>query len=97
MHKKLTAVVGVIALLFGGLTVNVRAQTLIPQGSLWQHWDDVRPPPSDWNQLICSCSWAEGMTEIGYGDGDERHVVNSNNGRITRVVKKLIRIEISIS
>jgi hypothetical protein len=92
MRKKLMAVVGVIALLFGELTVNVRAQTLIPQGSLWQYWDDVSPPHTDWNQLSCSCNWAEGMTEIGYGDGDERHVVNSNNGRITTYFRHVFQM-----
>jgi hypothetical protein len=83
MHIKLTTGVGITALLIGGLTASVTAQTLIPQGSVWQYWDDASPPASDWNQLSCTCNWAEGITEIGYGDGDERHVVNSQNRRIT--------------
>ncbi|MFM1767981.1 MAG: hypothetical protein RJA22_510 [Verrucomicrobiota bacterium] len=50
--------------------------TLIAQGSAWHYRDTGVDPGSAWTTLAYDDSgWAEGLAQLGYGDGDEATVV----------------------
>ena len=62
--------------------------TLIHQGSIWKFYDRGIYPGSNWIDMSFNdSSWASGLAEFGYGDGDENTVVsygpNSNSKYIT--------------
>ncbi|WP_104734022.1 metallophosphoesterase [Hanstruepera ponticola] len=73
-----------IALLcFGSLNLAIGQTTLINYGSSWSYYDLQNEPTDqgsfDWNDISYdSSSWSSGNTHMGYGDGDEVTVVNSN-------------------
>ena len=57
--------------------------TLINYGSSWSYYDLQNQPADqgsfDWNDISYdSATWSNGNTHMGYGDGDEATVVNSN-------------------
>ncbi|MFM1770700.1 MAG: hypothetical protein RJA22_3229, partial [Verrucomicrobiota bacterium] len=66
-----SAVVTVTAT-FAGTGTN----TLISQGSAWHYRDNGVDPGAGWTSLgYDDSSWAEGLAQLGYGDGDEATVV----------------------
>ncbi|MEY2784457.1 MAG: hypothetical protein RL277_661 [Planctomycetota bacterium] len=65
---------------------------LIPRGSDWRYKDDGIAPPASWTQPgFADASWASGMAQLGYGDGDETTLVQSGpagNHHITTWFRK---------
>lgn len=61
---------------------------LLPQGASWNYFDQGNVNDPAWNSLGFNASiWNTGITQMGYGEGDEATVVsygsNSNNKHIT--------------
>ncbi len=57
--------------------------TLFDYGSSWNYYDNQNEPAdqggTDWNDLAYDdSSWSSGNAHLGYGDGDEATVINSN-------------------
>ena len=68
--------------LFGLLQVTAQT-TLIDYGSAWSYYDNQNEPAVqgsfDWNDISFNDgAWSNGNAHMGYGDGDEVTVVNSN-------------------
>src|SRR5262245_31111648 len=54
------------------------AETLISAGALWKYLDDGSNQGTAWKEpAFDDAAWLSGPAELGYGDGDERTVVNS--------------------
>jgi len=52
-------------------------QLFIARGSVWKYLDDGSNQATDWiSPTFDDSLWASGPAELGYGDGDERTVVN---------------------
>ncbi|MCE7863071.1 MAG: T9SS C-terminal target domain-containing protein [Bacteroidetes bacterium CHB5] len=72
---------------------NVSVTSLIANGTAWKYFDNGSMPAPDWNALAYNdASWASGVAQLGYGEGDEQTVVsfgsNSNNKHITTYFRK---------
>ena len=57
--------------------------TLVNFGSSWSYYDNQNEPPNqaslDWNDVSYNdATWSSGNAQLGYGDGDEVTVTNSN-------------------
>ncbi len=53
-----------------------REDVLIEAGQLWRYFKGTEEPPSAWIQIDFNDStWLQGATGIGYGDGDDRTVL----------------------
>jgi hypothetical protein len=65
---------------------------LIARGSDWRYKDDGVAPAASWTQLgFADASWASGLAQLGYGDGDETTLVQSGpagNHHITTWFRK---------
>jgi hypothetical protein len=49
---------------------------IIPEGHVWRFFRGVQDPPADWNQPgFDDSAWEQGPTGIGYGDEDDRTVL----------------------
>ncbi|TSJ46771.1 purple acid phosphatase family protein [Fluviicola chungangensis] len=75
----------------------IEGQTLLPAGSTWKYNDSGLDLGSSWKDPSYNDnSWASGLAELGYGDGDEQTVVsygpNSNNKYITTYFRKVFYI-----
>ncbi|MCH8044216.1 MAG: lamin tail domain-containing protein [Planctomycetes bacterium] len=63
------------ALVFDGSTINT---LLVGKGSTWRYLDDGSNQGTAWRaRTFNDGAWASGPAQLGYGDGDERHVVAS--------------------
>jgi len=66
--------------------------SLVPAGSVWKYLDNGTDQSTAWRATDFNDSgWASGPAQLGYGDGDERTVVNSgptNNHYITTYFRR---------
>ncbi|MFN3342782.1 MAG: metallophosphoesterase, partial [Flavobacteriales bacterium] len=82
---------------FGFLTLTNAQTVLIPVGSGWKYLDNGTDQGTSWVQSgFNDASWASGIAELGYGDGDENTVVsygsNSGNKHITTYFRKTFSV-----
>ncbi|MGC9327797.1 MAG: CotH kinase family protein, partial [Candidatus Hinthialibacter sp.] len=80
------------------LTVEVSRETgasIIPDGDVWKFFRGIQNPPPDWNQVeFDDSSWEEGPSGFGYGDNDDRTVLNDMRYLYTTVfIRKVFQIE----
>jgi hypothetical protein len=55
----------------------VQPLTVMPPASTWRVYDQESPPDSDWNRpQFDDHDWREGLGKLGYGQGDERTLVD---------------------
>ena len=67
-----------LALITAIASVAPAADILIPQGANWKYLDDGSDQGTAWREAAFDdSSWAQGLAELGYGDGTEATVVNS--------------------
>jgi hypothetical protein len=51
---------------------------LISKGDKWKYFDQTAYPGDGWNKnKFNDATWKEGNAELGYGDGDEKTVINN--------------------
>src|SRR5262245_52842168 len=56
------------------------------EGHLWRFFRGTQDPPADWNQPgFDDASWEQGPTGIGYGDGDDRTVLEDMRCTVVEV------------
>ena len=84
----------------GGVKLIFAQQVILENGSLWKYYDLGNPNNINWKNLNFDESlWAEGISELGYGDGDEATVVgfgpSSSNKHITTYFRKQFSLESS--
>ncbi|MBN2326443.1 MAG: CotH kinase family protein, partial [Candidatus Omnitrophica bacterium] len=80
------------------LTVEVSRETgmtLIPDGDVWKFFRGRQNPPGNWNQIgFDDSSWEEGPAGFGYGDNDDRTVLNDMRNNYTTVfIRKTFQID----
>jgi hypothetical protein len=78
---------------------NVKPITVAKRGDTWKYFDQGSlPPGGDWTSTTFDdTSWLQGEAELGYGDGDEKTIVNyggnANNKFITTYFRKKFQID----
>ena len=75
-------------------------QDLITSGDLWRYLDTGVQPANSWSmEGFDDATWAEGASELGYGDGDEATVVSfggdAGNKHITTYFRKNVNADLS--
>jgi len=74
MRTKITTL-----LLLTVMNFTVFSQQLINQGSVWKYLDDGTDQGTNWREASFDDSgWQQGNAQLGFGDGDEATVINSN-------------------
>src|SRR5580765_637422 len=65
----------------------LRADTLISTGAVWKYLDNGSNQGTAWRGIdFDDSAWTNGPAQLGFGDGDEAHVINggpSTNRYIT--------------
>ena len=75
MKTKITT----LLLLLTVINITVFSQQLITQGSVWKYLDDGTDQGTNWRETgFDDSSWQQGNAQLGFGDGDEATVINSN-------------------
>lgn len=81
-----------ILTIFIGLTItrmsvaNTLEQHLVPMHAIWKYQPKVNFPSENWNHLeFDDTNWREGTAGFGYGDDDDRTVLNSMRGKFSSV------------
>ena len=75
-----------------------RSQIVLPRESLWTFFDKGYSPGVDWmNAGFDDSGWASGPAELGYGDGDERTVVDYGPDSGDKYVTTYFRSSFQIS
>jgi|GEM_PF-2463810 len=65
---------------------NTKDQNFIPPHAVWKYRTKSHPPPVDWPQLKFDDShWLDGLAGFGYGDDDDRTVLDSMRGQFDSV------------
>lgn len=79
---------------YGGLAeLPLRQETLIANGSQWAYSDTGANHGNTWRNLeFDDSSWTRGLSEFGYGDGDERTVVRFGSDSANKHVTTYFRI-----
>ncbi|MGC8830031.1 MAG: hypothetical protein ACP5TE_09670 [Verrucomicrobiia bacterium] len=68
------------------------SQTLIAQGSVWKYLDDGSNQGVAWRELnFNDSSWKSGAAELGFGDGDEKTVINRYNANNQQIITYYFR------
>lgn len=72
---------------------DVSVSSLIAMGTAWKYFDSGVLPAANWNSAAYNdATWASGMAQLGYGEGDEQTVVsfggNANNKHVTAYFRK---------
>lgn len=71
---------------------SIHAETLIPLGATWKFLDNGSDQGTAWRETAFSdSSWASGLAELGYGDGDERTVVSFGGNSSTKHITTYFR------
>lgn len=92
-----TAALDGAATLWGTQTVQFKAQatvTAFGEGDLWRYFEGRTDPGDGWTALgFDDDAWAEGPAGLGYGDGDDRTVVEMQGEYVTLYVRRHFEIE----
>ena len=71
------------------VTVTYGTSTLVATGSVWKYFDATNDLGTAWRAPDYDDSaWASGPAQLGFGDGDEATVVDTNRARITTYFRK---------
>jgi hypothetical protein len=64
-------------------------ERLVPAGAVWRYLDTGAVPPAQWTRVDYDDSaWPAGPAQLGFGDGDEATVINTNRARITTYFRR---------
>ena len=64
----------------------LQKRTLVARGATWRFWRGARPVGANWNQSgFDDASWETGPGGFGYGDGDDRTLLDDMRGQYTTV------------
>ena len=68
----------------GGMKVPPVAKMIIGKNSQWAYFLDAEAPPENWNTLAFNhSSWKKGESGFGFGDNDDRTVLDSMKNKYT--------------
>jgi len=69
-------------------------ETIIPNDSTWRYFKGTSNPPSNWRAVTFNdAGWLQGQTGIGYGDNDDRTVLDDmRNGYVSVFCRKSFTI-----
>ncbi len=68
----------------GGMKVPPVAKMIIGKNSQWAYFLDAKAPPENWNTLAFNhSSWKKGESGFGFGDNDDRTVLDSMKNKYT--------------
>ena len=68
----------------GGMKVPPVAKMIIGKNSQWAYFLDGKAPPENWNTLAFNhSSWKKGESGFGFGDNDDRTVLDSMKNKYT--------------
>ena len=68
----------------GGMKVPPVAKMIIEKNSQWAYFLDGKAPPENWNTLAFNhSSWKKGESGFGFGDNDDRTVLDSMKNKYT--------------
>jgi TolA-binding protein/tetratricopeptide (TPR) repeat protein len=60
----------------------LRERLLVPRSARWRYFKGRQPPPRSWREVdFDDGAWLEGETSIGYGDDDDRTVLEDMRGQ----------------
>src|SRR5882757_3935491 len=87
-----------VALLISS-SIFVNAQTtLLPFGSSWKYLDNGTNQGTAWSSnTFDDTTWKNGLSQLGYGDGDEATLVSFGNDPNKKYITTYFRKVISIS
>lgn len=77
----------------------VGAQTLLlPQGAAWDYYDQGNVANPSWKDLSFNpTNWSTGISELGYGEGDENTIVNYGLNPSYKHITTYFRHEFNVS
>ncbi|HNQ11844.1 MAG TPA: metallophosphoesterase [Bacteroidia bacterium] len=72
--------------------------TIIASGSLWKYFDSGNVNDTSWNTINFNDSiWMQGISELGYGDGDENTIIGFGNDTLNKNITSYFRKKITIN
>ena len=74
-------------------------RTAVRTGATWSYLDGGKTPSTDWNQLGFSLTedWGEGRAQLGYGDKDERTVLDDGDDPDAKPITYYFRHEFDLA
>ncbi|RQW04791.1 hypothetical protein EH222_10660, partial [candidate division KSB1 bacterium] len=73
-------------------------RTLLARGSRWKYFDKGVFPGAGWNRIgFNDATWASGLAELGYGDGDENTAVDFGPDEDDKYVTSYFRTSFQVT